>query len=81
MHHSLQITEVLSHIFEYVFNDEQGQRNISALALTCQAFRDPALAILWRQMTSLVPLIKCFPSDLWEERVEHEIIKTLVLNF
>ncbi|KIM86633.1 hypothetical protein PILCRDRAFT_310265 [Piloderma croceum F 1598] len=73
MHHSLQITEVLSHIFEYAFNDEQGSQTIYAIALACQAFRDPALMILWRHMTSLVPLIKCFPSDLWEVRGGHEL--------
>ncbi|KAJ7468716.1 hypothetical protein FB451DRAFT_1257118 [Mycena latifolia] len=39
---------------------------LSRLARTCSAFRDPALAILWREQDSILPLLQCFPPHLWE---------------
>ena len=68
MHHTLRISEVLSHIFDYaLLTPDDGRLSaLRSLALTCKAFEDPALTILWRNMVSLVPLVKCLPEELWE---------------
>ncbi|KAG1870775.1 hypothetical protein DFJ58DRAFT_24470 [Suillus subalutaceus] len=39
--------------------------SLPALASTCRAFERPALNILWRDLQSPEPLIKCLPSDLF----------------
>ena len=36
-----------------------------ALALTCRAFLEPSMDILWEVLMSLAPLVRCLPSDLW----------------
>ncbi|KAF8447203.1 hypothetical protein L210DRAFT_3390514 [Boletus edulis BED1] len=38
--------------------------DLPALARTCKAFRDPALDILWAELYSLAPLIRCLPGAL-----------------
>ncbi|KAF9228708.1 hypothetical protein BS17DRAFT_744743, partial [Gyrodon lividus] len=35
------------------------------LAQTCRAFSEPSLDILWYNLRSLEPLVKCLPRDLW----------------
>jgi hypothetical protein len=59
------IPEVAQLIFEYVYDpdrteeDIKGRITVAALARTCQAFRDPALDVLWAQLHSLDPLVLC----------------------
>ena len=71
MHHRcLEIPEILGLIFDSILNDApsgESRRTVLALALTCHGFKDTALDVLWYTQTSLVPLIKCMPSDLWRE--------------
>ncbi|KAJ7137441.1 hypothetical protein C8R43DRAFT_1109946 [Mycena crocata] len=43
-----------------------GQRALSRLAVTCRAFMDAALDLLWRNQNSLVPLLGCLP-NFWQE--------------
>ena len=38
-----------------------------ALSLTCTAISGDALDALWMKMSSLVPLLKCLPSDAWAQ--------------
>lgn len=40
--------------------------SFTALAQTCQIFREPALDHLWSSLRSLKPLLKVMPPDLWE---------------
>lgn len=59
------IPEVVQLIFEYVYDpgrtkeDNEGRIAIASLARTCQAFRDPALDVLWAQLHSLDALVLC----------------------
>ncbi|KAF8349637.1 hypothetical protein F5887DRAFT_947344 [Amanita rubescens] len=39
------------------------------LCLSCKAMMQPALDLLWYQLDSLVPLMRCLPWDLYEEDV------------
>ncbi|KAG1848064.1 hypothetical protein DFJ58DRAFT_705127 [Suillus subalutaceus] len=59
------IPEVVQLIFEYVYDpgraqeDNEGRVTVAGLARTCQAFRDPALDVLWAQLHSLDALVIC----------------------
>jgi len=68
MHACLNISEILSTIFELAYKDSPGRPNmhtLASLAITCQWFREPAVSILWRSLPNLTPLVKCLPSDAW----------------
>lgn len=82
MHHSLRISEVLSQIFDYaLLTPEDGRLSaLRSLALTCKAFSYPALGILWRNATSLVPLLKCLPEEFWEIK-ESDAGETMLVRF
>ena len=78
MHHSLEIAEIQLLIFSYIAKSpERPSSTLRHLALTCRAFRDPALALLWKNMISLAPLFACLPGKCWEERLSNNG-KTLV---
>ena len=34
---------------------------------------DPAMAALWARATSLSPLVKCFPDDVWTESIKRVV--------
>ncbi|KAJ7168943.1 hypothetical protein C8R46DRAFT_995504, partial [Mycena filopes] len=67
MHDALYIPELVNVICEFTstFDSAQCTPTLAALARTHTTFRDPALDLLWRQMSSLLPLLQCFPPDLW----------------
>jgi hypothetical protein len=66
MHHCLEITEILYNIFNS-FEVFASHSNFLSLALVSKAFHEPALDVLWKFQRSLLPLIKTFPADVWEE--------------
>lgn len=61
---ALQIQEILINIFGYIAPirySEDGlihRKSLLSAALTCRAFRSPALDILWQQMDSDIPLLR-----------------------
>ncbi|KAF8121708.1 hypothetical protein EV363DRAFT_1362970 [Boletus edulis] len=66
MHPALYVEEILLEIFGYCYDREEytmciNKTDLPALARTCKAFRDPALDILWAELYSLAPLIRCLP--------------------
>jgi hypothetical protein len=53
---------------------------LSALSRTSRDLQDTALDLLWSEIPSLGHLIRCMPSDLWEEREkEHGYRSTLII--
>ncbi|KAJ7123189.1 hypothetical protein C8R44DRAFT_785510 [Mycena epipterygia] len=68
---ALQIIEIV-----HMICDEAGslstryrpQKILFSLARTSRIFSGRALDIIWREQTSLVPLVKCMPDTLWEEK-------------
>ncbi|KIK36329.1 hypothetical protein CY34DRAFT_528178 [Suillus luteus UH-Slu-Lm8-n1] len=72
MHRALAITELLTHILREVYNDEglnlrQGIKDIARVSQVCKTFRDPALDFLWRNIDSLLPLLRLLPLEIHEE--------------
>ncbi|KAG0700855.1 hypothetical protein DFH29DRAFT_1000766 [Suillus ampliporus] len=60
MHPALGNLEIICTISSYT----QGA-SLPALASTCRAFEHPALNVLWRDLQSVGPLVRCLPSDLF----------------
>ncbi|KAK7053781.1 hypothetical protein R3P38DRAFT_2601554 [Favolaschia claudopus] len=65
---ALQVTEIVRMICEEVA--WPSRKNALSLATTSRAFSDPALDIIWRELRSLVPLVKCMPESLWKDQVQ-----------
>ncbi|KAF7331042.1 hypothetical protein MVEN_02444500 [Mycena venus] len=67
---ALQITEIVRLISEEADTESWYIPPITlvSLATTSRIFSDPALDLIWREQRSLVPLVKCMPDTLWEER-------------
>ncbi|KAG8220997.1 hypothetical protein J3R82DRAFT_2506 [Butyriboletus roseoflavus] len=59
MHSALLIDEILQFIFEVILND--GKSSLCCAARCCQAWKDPALDYIWRQLPSAVPLLSLLP--------------------
>ncbi|KAJ7049629.1 hypothetical protein C8F01DRAFT_1036052 [Mycena amicta] len=70
MHHSLRIAEVLDNIFAHLTEGEKSDSTaLGRLARTCKAFTESALDALWWEQKTLDNLLKCLPSDCWEENI------------
>lgn len=57
MHPCLLICEVQRTILQHVDSNS----TLIAFALACRAFFDPAMAAVWRRLTSLTPLLNLLP--------------------
>jgi hypothetical protein len=66
MHPCLHIPELVEAIISPWLRHEYP--TLKALAVTCRIFHGPASDLIWADLPSLVPLIKCLPVHLWEER-------------
>ncbi|KAJ7138242.1 hypothetical protein C8R44DRAFT_767109 [Mycena epipterygia] len=53
-------------IFDHLAPDRPGQVALCRLARTCRGFLDPALDLLWKYQSSLMPLSRCL-RDEWSE--------------
>ncbi|KAJ6544240.1 hypothetical protein B0H19DRAFT_1267531 [Mycena capillaripes] len=71
-HRALQISEIVRMICEEAHTGLRPlyhpQKTLVSLARTSRIFSEPALDVLWHELMSLVPLVKCMPDTLWEER-------------
>ena len=52
-----------------------------ALASCSKALEEPAHGEVWRSLSSLVPLIKSFPPDVWELEEKHLASTTSGLSY
>ncbi|KAI0715672.1 hypothetical protein C8T65DRAFT_643659 [Cerioporus squamosus] len=62
MHKVLHLPELLLQICAFADN-----RTLAVLARSCGSFHECAIQVLWSDLRSLVPLVRCFPSDVWKE--------------
>ncbi|KAF8841123.1 hypothetical protein BDN67DRAFT_967616 [Paxillus ammoniavirescens] len=65
------MTEILLEVFELVFTSESCYPDLTCLARTCQSFLNyrPALYVWWREQSSFIPLVMCFPQGLLNFKV------------
>ncbi|KAH7890606.1 hypothetical protein F5I97DRAFT_1836847 [Phlebopus sp. FC_14] len=75
MHQCLTIDEILTNIFQHAIivlkpepksREFRDRRTLVRLARTCRYFLEPALNVLYYEISDLLWLIKCMPDDLWE---------------
>ncbi|KAG1752896.1 hypothetical protein EDB19DRAFT_972773 [Suillus lakei] len=59
-HPALRNVEVIHTISLYTH-----RASLPALASACRAFESPALDVLWKDLESAEPLVKCLPTDLF----------------
>ncbi|KAJ7060471.1 hypothetical protein C8F01DRAFT_1142726 [Mycena amicta] len=73
MHHGLRIPELLDNIFSNFLDSKSYLKSntatLACLARTCRIFMDPALDVLWSRQTTLNNILKCLPSECWEESI------------
>ncbi|KAL0946121.1 hypothetical protein HGRIS_012386 [Hohenbuehelia grisea] len=70
MHSCLSVDEIFRNIVDQIPVTD-GQCTLASLAQTCRAFKDPSLARLWSQLSTILPLLKLFPEDAWEIADDH----------
>ncbi|KAJ7022704.1 hypothetical protein C8F04DRAFT_1402185 [Mycena alexandri] len=63
MHPCLLVDEIFCHIADSAKRGRKG--DVYRLALTCKAFTESALDILWREIDTLMNLMFLLPPDLW----------------
>ena len=66
MHRAFYVEEILVDIFAHCYAVPpnvwpKGRKVLSALARTCKTFKEPALDILWSELSNLGPLVRCLP--------------------
>ncbi|KAH7930011.1 hypothetical protein BV22DRAFT_1191661 [Leucogyrophana mollusca] len=69
MHQCLTLPEILLHIFSHVCYKE----TLLSLAITCKAFKEPALDTLYWELKSFEDLLRCLPRDIWETWTEFSL--------
>ena len=66
MHACLHVDEIVRLIAWELVSSERRATAV-AMACCCQSFEDPALDALWETQYQLIPLLKTFPEDVWDE--------------
>lgn len=72
MHRALEIPELI-HAIASSTDDDDGRTRL-AFALTCRAFLEPAIDLLWVSQDGLYNLIRCLPQDLWMVNANHFVV-------
>ncbi|KAJ6480522.1 hypothetical protein C8R47DRAFT_599998 [Mycena vitilis] len=66
MHRTLRLPEVLVSVFSSL-DPAADAKDLAGLARTCVGFHSIALDALWSHQNGVLNLLRCMPSDLWEE--------------
>ena len=66
MHPCLGVDEILRLLAAELVESEANSAAI-ALACCCKTFEEPVLDALWETQDQMIPLLKCFPQDVWKE--------------
>jgi len=80
MHACLNVDEIVRLIaLELVASG--GEASAACLACCCKSFEDPVLDPLWTEQRLLLPLLKCFPGNVWKEGGYSVSVPTTYLFF
>ena len=66
MHACLNVDEILR-LIAHELVTPGGEEGAVALACCRKSFEDPVLDVLWETQDRLLPLLKSFPEDVWNE--------------
>lgn len=53
-------------VLEFILDTPNGRRSVARLARTCKALQEPSLAVLWKELDSLNPLLYTMPTHLFK---------------
>ncbi|OAX35286.1 hypothetical protein K503DRAFT_697250 [Rhizopogon vinicolor AM-OR11-026] len=81
VHVCLLPTEILLVVFT-IIREEPGTRDslkrdtnsIAALARTCRTFKEPALDVLWENISGIKPLISFLPEGVISRTAERKLV-------
>ncbi|KAI0646228.1 hypothetical protein C8Q79DRAFT_909525 [Trametes meyenii] len=65
-HRCLYISEIFQEVVEELASQHE-RRALSQLSRTCKALNEVVVPALWRELDSLVPLLRLLPEDAWIE--------------
>ena len=68
-HRCWALDEIVRVIAASLVSDEASASAVS-LASCSKSLEEPALGEVWRNLSGLAPLVKCFPSEVWEIKDE-----------
>jgi len=80
MHHCLGVDEILR-LLAYGLVASEAKATAVAFACCRKSFEDTVLDALWRTQDRLIPLLKCFPQEVWKERSGCFVSHTMVVIF
>jgi hypothetical protein len=60
MHHIFHISELIAYVLSYL---QDKKATLSCVAQTCGFLQVVSLPILWRDLSSIVPLLQLLPKD------------------
>jgi len=66
MHVCLNVDEIVR-LVAYELVTSGGMKTAVALACCCKSLEDPVLDTLWERQVRLLPLLKSFPGDVWND--------------
>ena len=66
MHACLNVDEIVRLIARELVASG-GEETAVALACCCKCLEDPVLDVLWAAQNELLPLLKSFPGDVWND--------------
>ena len=66
MHACLNVDEIVR-LIAHELIASGGRGTAVGLACCCKSFEDPVLDVLWATQTKLLPLLGCFPGEVWNE--------------
>jgi len=68
MHQALHLPEIFDIIFDFATTEEslaKCRTTALNLALTNKRFLEQGLNFVWRDISEILHLVRCFPQDLW----------------
>ncbi|KAJ7647901.1 hypothetical protein FB45DRAFT_894727 [Roridomyces roridus] len=78
MHPCLEIPELVENIVSQLGQDpEKNLGSLAALARTARVLQDAALDALWRTQSSVLNVLRCMPSDLFEDVLVDGVLTSL----
>ena len=66
MHSCLHVDEIVR-LIAHELVTSRGKQTAVSLACCCKIFEDPVLDTLWETQDRLLPLLKSFPGDVWND--------------
>ncbi|KAJ6456582.1 hypothetical protein C8R47DRAFT_1248610 [Mycena vitilis] len=70
MHRALDIPEIVENVCQCLSDQylyPSRRKEFAFLARCCKAFHGPAANILWKEQETLVNVLRCLPSSLWDQ--------------